>query len=280
MSARCAILLLLLAASPAWSASDPAPPVQITEHVGAKVPLDLPFVDETGKKVRLGDYFDGQRPVLVTLVYYQCPQLCSLMLNGVVDSLRPLGWTPGVDYRVVTLSINHREKPDLASAKKQSYLGMLGKSGAGEGWAFLTGARPDIRKLADTLGWGYRYDPDTMEYIHGAAVMMLSPDGTVVRYLHGSRTGDSQMKLALLDAGDGTLGGVGDALVLSLYRYDEGAKKYAVDLTAALTLSALVALPFAALLLLLGGWRRGWLGSPASEPTGPDLTVRGVIPNG
>ena len=280
MPATRAILLLLLAAAPAWAVSAPAEPVQIIEHVGAKVPLDLPFVDEHGRKVVLGDYFDGQRPVLVTLVYYQCPQLCSLMLNGVVDSLRPLGWRPGADYRVVTLSINHREKADVALAKKQSYLEMLGKEGAGDGWAFLTGDQPDIRKLAGTLGWGYRYDPDTMEYIHGAAVMVLSPDGTVVRYLHGARPGESQMKLALLDAGGGALGGLGDALLSRLYSYDEAARKYAVDIVAALTLSGLIALPFAALLLLLGVRRRGRSGPSTTEPTGPDLMVRGVIPNG
>jgi len=272
MPAALAILVALLAAPPPQG-------VEVVEKIGDQAPLDLPFVDETGKKVSLGDYFGGDKPVLLTLVYYECPLLCNLMLNGVVEAMAPLKWAPGRDFRVVTLSINPRETPALAASKMQSYLTSLDREGAGDGWAFLTGERPNIKRLADALGWGYRYDPDTMEYLHGAAVMLLTPEGKVTRYLYGAELGSSQLELALFEAGDGKLGGLSDSLLAGLYRFDPVAKKYVVHLAGAVALSAVLVLPFA-LLFALAALRRWRKARATLEPNGADLMVRGVIPNG
>jgi protein SCO1/2 len=204
--------------------------VLTVEKIGAVAPLDLSFVDDTGAKVALRDYFDGQRPVVLNFVYYECPLLCNLVLEGVLDGMRDAGKHPGTDYRLLTLSVNPRERPKLAAAKKAAYLGALEMSGIE--WAFLTGEEANIRAFADSVGWGYRYDPETSEYIHGAVTLVLSPTGSVVRYLHGSRPGGLQLRLALAEAGSDA--SLGDALVGFLYPYDTAARKYAVSLSAAL----------------------------------------------
>ena len=272
-------ILVALVASVAWAGSV-EDPVQIIEQPDAQAPLELDFVDETGKAVKLGDYFDGKQPVVVNFVYYQCPLLCTLMLDGVVNAMKPLDWVPGKAYRLVTLTVNPTEGPKLAAAKKKSYLGAFGNDAAGAGWAFLSGGGKNIKTFADAMGWGYRYDPSTTEYIHGAATLVLSPQGKVVRYLHGSRPGTLQLRMALLEAG--VQGSMTDAVLAHLYPYDPAARKYQVSLLAVLTLSIVIALPFALALVLLGRRRRRSAGAPpASEDSDTSgLMVRGVIPNG
>ncbi len=283
-------IIAVLFATSAWAGGDPeqgpestsepgprsgSPPVQTIEKVGAIAPLYLPFVDDTGARVVLRDYFDGQRPVVLNFVYYECPLLCNLVLEGVVDGMRGVGHHPGTDYRLLTLSVNPREGAKLAAAKKKAYLAALDTSGAD--WAFLTGEAAHIKAFAEAVGWGYRYDAESSEYVHGAVTLVMSPKGTVVRYLHGSRPGALQLRLALVDAGADA--SVADALLGHLYPYDIAARKYSVSLPAALSLSAVLALPFVLLFGLLA-WRRrrGTVTRTDSDTAG--LLVRGVIPNG
>jgi protein SCO1/2 len=222
---------LLLPAVPMWAQlADQVPEalqeVGVTEHLGAKLPLDATFTDERGERVSLGQYFDGERPVILTLNYYKCPMLCGLMLNGVVDGLEQLAWSPGEEFEMVTISINPLETPELAAAKKQNYLKRLDRPGAGEGWHFLTGYELDIERVAEAVGFGYSYDPETQEYAHAAAIMVITPDGRVTRYLYGIEYPAKRLKFALLEAAEGTIGSPLDQLILYCYHYDPTNRRY------------------------------------------------------
>lgn len=229
--------------------------VQIVEHLGDKLPLDLTFRDETGAPVRLGQYFGGERPVLVTLVYYNCPMLCNLVLNGAIEGLRGVDFTPGVDFEIVTVSIDHREGPELAAAKKKTYLEQYARPGAEKGWHFLTGDAEQIRALADAIGFGYRYDPDRMEYAHGAAIFFASPEGKLTRYLYGIQHAPKQLHLALVEAGQGTIGSAVDRFMLRCYMYNPDSREYAFYIWGAMRLGGLLTIILISTMLLIL-WRR------------------------
>ena len=200
--------------------------VGVTEHLDAKLPLDLEFRDEEGNWVELGSYFDGERPVILTLNYYRCPMLCGLMLNGVVDGLAEMAWTPGAEFEIVTISINPLETPELAKAKKQNYLKRLERPAAARGWHFMTGRELEIKRLAETLGFSYTYDPVSQEYAHAASIFICTPDGRVARYLYGIEYPAKRLKLALLEAAEGTIGSTLDQLILYCYHYDPTNRRY------------------------------------------------------
>jgi protein SCO1/2 len=200
--------------------------VGVTEHLNAKLPLDLEFRDEEGNWVELGSFFDGERPVILTLNYYRCPMLCGLMLNGVVDGLEAMSWTPGAEFEIVTISINPLETPELARAKKQNYLKRLERPAAAKGWHFMTGRELEIKRLAETLGFSYTYDPVSQEYAHAATIFVCTPDGRVARYLYGIEYPAKRLKLALLEAADGTIGSSLDQLILYCYHYDPTNRRY------------------------------------------------------
>lgn len=248
--------------------------VGITEHLGDTLPLDLAFKDSTGKNVRLGDYFDGQRPVILTLVYYNCPMLCNMVLNGLIEGMAPLEWSTASDFQVVSVSIDAREGPKLAAEKKKNYLEQYGKTGAGQGWHFLTGARENIQKLADTVGFGFKYDPDRMEYAHGAAIFMVSPEGKLTRYLYGIQFEPKQLKLALTEAGEGKLGSAVDQFVLRCYHFDPDSRKYGIYVWGVMRAGGLLTVLLIGFMLLVF-WRRerrkGTI-SAAHEPLMPSGT--------
>jgi len=200
--------------------------VGIEEHLDAKIPLDLEFRDEHGVVVKLGDYFDGEKPVILTLNYYKCPMLCGLQLNGLLDGLMEVDWTPGQEFEMVTVSINPLETPALATEKKQNYLKKYGRPSAASGWHFLTGKEPEIRQLASTLGFGYTYDRETGEYAHAAAIFVSTPDGRVARYLYGIEYPPRRLRLALLEASEGEIGSTIDQLILYCYHYDPSNRRY------------------------------------------------------
>ena len=201
--------------------------VGVEEHLDAKLPMDLEFVDENGAAVRLGDFFDGDRPVILTLNYYKCPMLCGLQLNGVVDGLEEMDWTPGVEFEMVTVSINPLETPELAKAKKQNYLKRYERPAAARGWHFLTGREDNIKRLAETVGFGYRYDPEVDQYAHAAVIFVCTPDGRVARYLYGIEYPAKRLKLALMEASEGEIGGALDQLIMYCYHYDPSSRRYA-----------------------------------------------------
>lgn len=247
MKTRLAILLALLWGGSVWANEDRVPPmppelkaVEITEHLGDKLPLDLPFVDETGTAVTLRDYFKPGRPVLLTLNYYECPMLCNMVLSGLVDGLKAMDWTPGKEFEVVTVSINHREGPALALAKKKSHVEAIGKPDAAAGWHFLTGKSESIEALTKTVGFGYRWDPDQMQYAHGAAIFMVSPDGVLTRYLYGIQYPAKDLRLALVEAGEGKLGSVVDKFLLYCFHYVPSSQKYEFYIWGAMRLGGLL----------------------------------------
>ena len=200
--------------------------VGVEEHLDAKLPLELEFRDEHGRVVKLGDYFDGVKPVVLTLNYYQCPMLCGLQLNGLLDGLKELEWTPGQEFELVTVSINPLETPALAAEKKQNYISRYGRPSAAKGWHFLTGREPEIRRLAETLGFGYTYDRSTGEYAHAAAIMVTTPDARVARYLYGIEYPPRRLRLALLEASEGEIGNTLDQLIMYCFHYDPSSRRY------------------------------------------------------
>jgi len=201
--------------------------VGVDEHPNATLPRDLTFVDETGRTVRLGDYFDGSRPLILTLNYYECPMLCGLQLNGLAEGLKQVDWTIGDEFDVVTVSINPLETPALARQKRQNYLSYYGRSGAGSAWHFLTGREGDIRRLADAVGFHYAYDAKQKQYAHPAVLFVCTPDGRVARYLYGIEYPAKNLRLALLEASEGKIGGAIDRIVLYCYHYDPASHRYA-----------------------------------------------------
>ena len=200
--------------------------VGITEHLDAKLPMDLEFRDEDGITVTLGSFFDGERPVILTLNYYRCPMLCGLMLNGLVDGLEQMEWTPGQEFEIVTVSINPLETPALAKEKKQNYLKRYGRPSAVMGWHFLTGREPEIDRLAETVGFRFAYDPVEQQYAHAAAIFVCTPDGRIARYLYGIEYPSKRLKLGLLEASEGKIGSTIDQLIMYCYHYDPTNRRY------------------------------------------------------
>lgn len=176
---------------------------------------------------KLGDYFDGARPVILTLNYYRCPMLCGLQLNGVVAGMEELDWTPGVEFEMVTVSIDPLETPELAKAKKDNYLRRYQRPAAARGWHFLTGRQVNIERLAETVGFGYTYDVVSGQYAHAAAIFVITPDGRVARYLYGIEYPPKSLKLALMEASKGEIGSALDQLIMYCYHYDPASRRYA-----------------------------------------------------
>jgi protein SCO1/2 len=205
----------------------PLESVDVKEHLGAYVPKTLGFLDQTGRPVTLGDYVDGKVPVVFTFNYSDCPMLCSLMLNGFVHGLQGLDFTPGREFRVVTVSIDPNEKPERALATQRRYLGVYGKPEAKDGWHFLTGSETNVRAYADAIGMDYAYVPERKEYAHAAAIVVAAPDGKIVRYLYGVEYPSQSLRLALLEASEGKIGSAFDRLVLYCFHYDSSLGRYA-----------------------------------------------------
>lgn len=199
----------------------------LEEHVGAVLPLDASFQDDTGRAVQLGDYFATGRPVLLTLNYYSCPMLCTLQLNGLVAALRELEWNPGREFELVTVSINPRETTELARAKKQNYVREYERPEVASGWHFLTGAEDEITSLAQTVGFEYEYDPVTKQYAHPAVAYVLTPEGKVSRYLYGVQFDAQTIRYSLVEASEGRAGTPLDRILLFCFHYDATRGRYA-----------------------------------------------------
>jgi protein SCO1/2 len=206
---------------------EPLEEVGVTEKLDAQVPLDLRFVDTAGEPVKLGDYFDGTRPVLLTMNYSDCPMLCSLQLNGLFEGLGRMRWNIGEEFEMITVSIDPLETPQRARLTKQKYLKMYGRPGVAGGWHCVVGEEDNIRKLADTVGFGYNYDPVSKQYGHAAVTMVLTPEGRVSRYLYGVEYDPQTLRLSLLEASEGEIGSTTDQILLYCFQYDAEAGRYA-----------------------------------------------------
>ena len=199
--------------------------VGIDQNLNAQIPLELMFKDETGQAVRLGSYF-RQKPVVLALVYYECPMLCDMVLNGLTHTMEQISLNLGPDFDVVTVSFNPAETWQLAAAKKANYVEKYKRQGAAQGWHFLTGQEDAIKKLADTAGFHYKYDPITKQFAHASAIMVLTPEGKIARYFYGIEYKPRDFRLGLVEASQNKIGDLADQVLLFCYHYDPMTGKY------------------------------------------------------
>jgi protein SCO1/2 len=222
--------------------------VGITEKLGSQIDLNHTFTDETGKTVRIGDYFQAKRPVIISLAYYECPMLCGVVLNALVDAMKGMSWTPGKEFALINLSFDPKEKFNLAAEKKKNLLEALGKPEAAAGWHFLTGEENQIKSLASELGFGYRWEEKEKQYAHGAGIFVLTPDGKLSRVIYGIQYRPSDLRLSLLEASNGKIGTIVDRVLLYCFSYNPHLRQYSLAVTRVLRIGAVLTL------LMLGGF--------------------------
>jgi protein SCO1/2 len=201
--------------------------ISMTEHLGTALPLDLKFVDETGKSVLLKDYFTGKRPVVLQLGYFQCPMLCSLVSQGTANAFKAVSLKPGKDYDLVFVSIDPSETPALATAKKAAFVKDMGVKNL-DGWHLLTGEQSSIEPLAKAVGFNYRWIQSAGQFSHPAVIVMCMPEGKISRYLYGVRFDPQTVRLSLVEASNGKIGNSFDQAYLTCFQYDGRQGKYAV----------------------------------------------------
>jgi len=199
--------------------------VGFDQRLDQQVPLDAVFRDETGRSVRLGDYF-GDKPVILVLAYYQCPRLCTEVLNGLVRALLDVPFDVGLEFNVVTVSFDARDTPSLAAAKKKTYLERYGRRGAAEGWPFLTGQEDSIRALTEAVGFRYVYDPKLDQFAHASGIMVLTPRGKLARYFYDIRYSPLDVRLGLVESSANRIGSPVDQVLLYCFHYDPSEGKY------------------------------------------------------
>ncbi|MGH9497774.1 MAG: SCO family protein [Terriglobales bacterium] len=199
--------------------------VGIEQHLDEQIPANLAFRDESGKAVQLGDYF-GKRPLILNLVYYQCPMLCSEVLAGLEGAMRVLKFDAGREFDVLTVSFDPRDTPQMAAAKKADCLKRYGRPGAGEGWHFLTGPQASIDALTKAAGFQYEYDPKIGQFAHATAIMVLTPEGKIAQYYYGVEYAPKDLRLGLVQASQNKIGSVVDEVLLYCYHYNPDTGKY------------------------------------------------------
>ncbi len=257
----CIVLLILGLTAAAWGQamtrgvlSPPAnvrPPglknVGIQQNLNEPIPPGAEFRDESGQEVKLGDYF-GSRPMILNLVYYKCPMLCSEVLAGLTSALKPMKLDIGKDFDVLTISFDPRETPQDATASKAEYLKRYGRSGAEKGWHFLTGPQESIDAVTKAAGFQYEYNQQTGQFAHSTAILVLTPEGKIAQYYYGVEFPTKDLRLALVQASQNKIGSVVDQILLYCYHYDPGAGRYGLMVSRVLRLAGL------ATMLILGGF--------------------------
>jgi protein SCO1 len=203
----------------------PPPNVGFDQHIGAMLPLQAPFKDETGKTVVLGDYF-GKKPVVLSFAYFTCPMLCGLSMQGLSSSLKGMNLAPGADFEVLTVSFDPRETPEMARAKKDAAMVRYGRPEAASGWHFLTGDQQAIESLTAAAGFRYEWDAADKQYAHATGLVVATPAGQIARYLFGVEYAPRDLRFSLVEASQGKLGTVVDQLLLLCYHYDPKAGRY------------------------------------------------------
>jgi len=220
--------------------------VGIEQRLNAQVPPDLAFVDDTGRTVKLGDYF-GKKPIILNLVYYNCTMLCGEALAGLAGAMKMVKFNVGKEFDVVTVSFNPQETPEIAAAKKKDYVERYGRPGAASGWHFLTGPPESINALTKAVGFQYQYDPKLNQYAHATAIMVLTPQGRISRYFYGVDFPPKDLRLGLVEASQGKIGNPIDQVLLYCYHYDPATGKYGAVVSNILKLGAGITI------VLLGG---------------------------
>jgi protein SCO1 len=227
--ARLGIALLCALPLFAQQAMPDPPRVRIAQKLNTQIPLDLMMHDENGKVVHLREYFNQGRPVLLNFVYYRCPMLCPIVLQGTTEALTNLKFDIGKQFDVITVSIDPRDQPKDAAAMKDKYVRAYGRLSAANGWHFLTANETAIKKLADAAGFQYAYDPHTDQFAHGAALLVLTPEGKISRYFYGFEYQPRDLRLALVEASAGKIGTATDQFLLLCFHYDPATGKYSRD---------------------------------------------------
>lgn len=210
--------------------------VDITQRLDQQIPTDLTFRDETGKQVQLGDYF-GKKPMILNLVYYRCPMLCSEVMAGLSGSLKALKFDVGKEFDVITVSFDPRDTPEAATKKKTDYIKHYGRPGAADGWHFLTGSQESIAALTKAVGFGYQYDAKSGQFSHATAIMILTPQGKLAQYYYGVEYPPKDLRLGLIQASQNKIGTLADQVLLYCYHYDPTTGKYGAIISRIIQLS-------------------------------------------
>jgi protein SCO1/2 len=211
--------------------------VEFVQRVGERLPLEAVFWDETGREVRLGNYF-GKQPVVLALVYYRCPMLCTQVLNGLLKSSQAVPLEIGRDYQVVTLSIDPSETPELAAEKKAAYSRAYRRPGASAGWHFLTGSAESIAQVTEAAGFRYRYDPVSGQFAHASGLSIATPDGRLSRYLYGIEYTPNDLRLGLVESSAGRIHSPAAKILLLCYHYDPLTGRYGLAISGVLRIAA------------------------------------------
>jgi protein SCO1/2 len=215
--------------------------VGIEQKLNEQLPLDAQFKDENGSIVKLGSYFNNGKPVILALVYYECPMLCNEVLNGLTGSLKGMSFDAGKDFDVVAISFDTREneKPDLAKNKKASYIARYGHEGAEKGWHFLTGTQDEIDKVTKAVGFNYHFDEASNQFAHAGGIMILTPEGKISRYFYGIDYSPKDLKFGIMDSAQSKIGNPAEQLYLYCFHYDPATGKYGLAILRVLRLMAL-----------------------------------------
>jgi protein SCO1/2 len=268
---------IVLAAMPFVArAADPVLPkelagVGVDEKLGQLIDLNLEFVGTDGYPRPLSTYFGKKRPVILNLVYYTCPMLCNLVLNGQVSALRDIPWTPGREFDVVTISIDPTETWNLAVQKRATMLSSYERPASG--WHFLVDYQGNVKRLAEQVGWRYKYDERGQQYAHASAIMVLTPEGRVSRYLYGIKYSPRDVRLALAEASEEKIGMTAERLLLMCFHYDPAAGSYVLFATRVMKLGGLLSV-LAISLFLWRMWRSERRSSAGLKPFGPEMVVK------
>ncbi len=223
---------------------EPLKKVGIEQRLGETVPLDAVFKDENGREVKLGEYFSKGRPVVLALVYYECPMLCNQVLNGLTGSMKGITLDAGKDFDVVAISFDASEndKPELAKNKKASYLERYGRPGTDAGFHFLTGTQASIDAVTQAVGFTYEWDEKSKQFAHASGIMIANPDGKLSRYLYGIDYSPKDLKFGIMESAENKVGSVTDQLLLYCYHYDPSTGKYGFAILSSLRLAGIATL--------------------------------------
>jgi protein SCO1/2 len=244
LAASALLAALLPARAPAQTPDNVRPTVLreigFDQNLGEHIPLDLPFRDETGRPVKLRDYFTAGKPVVLNLVYFECPMLCTVTLSGMASALKELRFDAGKEFEVVTISFDPREGPAQAAAQKARFMARYKRPEAEKGWHFLTGDSPAIQRIAKAVGFRYVWDEATRQFAHPAGTVVLTPEGRLARYLFGVEYAPRDLRLAIVEASANRIGSPVDQILLACYQYDPAAGRYSASAMKILRLLSLV----------------------------------------
>jgi protein SCO1 len=231
--------------------------VGIEQKLNEQIPLDAVFKDENGNEVKLGEYFGKGRPVILALVYYECPMLCNEVLNGLTGTLKSLSFDTGKDFDVIAISFDPREndKPELAKNKKESYMKRYGRPGTENGWHFLTGTQSEIDKVTKAVGYNYQWDEKSNQFAHAGGIMFTTPEGKLSRYLYGIDYAPKDVKFAVMESAQNKIGNPAEQLMLYCYHYDPATGKYGLSILKVIRLGGVVTL-IGLGAMLFAFWRR------------------------